>query len=80
MTEVKRGRGRPRTSEASTSTQRGKEFDAALLSAGGRILNRVRLSAEAAEALQALSEEHGSDRAAIEHALIALHNMRCAQQ
>ncbi|CAJ0807586.1 MULTISPECIES: hypothetical protein [Ralstonia] len=78
MTEIKR-RGRPATGEARTPTQRVKDLDAALLASGGRILNRVRLSAEAAGALQELSERYGSDRAAIEAVLIEF-NKRCAQR
>ncbi len=66
MTEVKKkaGRGRPCTGNAKTSTERVKELDAALLALGGRVLNRVRLSAEAVHALAALSELDGSERAA----------------
>lgn len=79
MTEVKRGRGRPATGEAKTATQRVKEMDEALLESGGRILNRLRLSAEPARALAALSKRYGSDRAAIEEALVALHK-RSAQR
>lgn len=64
-------RGRPVTGTAKSSTERGKAADAALLHAGGRILNRVRLSPEAATALALLIERDGTDRAAIEQALIA---------
>jgi hypothetical protein len=79
MTEQKRGRGRPVTGEAKTPTQRVKALDEALVASGGRILNRTRLSPEATAALAALSERYGSDRAAIEAALIDL-NKRCAQR
>ncbi|WP_081651425.1 hypothetical protein [Cupriavidus sp. WS] len=79
MTETKRGRGRPATGEAKTPTQRVKGLDAALIESGGRILNRLRLSAEAATALANLTESYSSDRAAIEAALIEL-NKRCAQR
>lgn len=65
-----RPRGRPATGTAKSSTERGKDLETALRDAGGRILSRVRLSPEAAKALAALSELHGSDRAAIEGALI----------
>lgn len=73
-------RGRPVTGQAKTPTQRASAFDAALLASGGRILSRVRLSADAAKALRALSEQLGSDRAAIEQALIEHNNKRCAQR
>ncbi|MFL9952416.1 hypothetical protein PQR65_03265 [Paraburkholderia nemoris] len=65
----KKGR-RPLAERASTATERARRFDNALLAAGGRVLNRVRLSAEANAALQALSEGHHSEREAIEYALI----------
>lgn len=68
--EERRQRGRPVTGEAKTPTQRAKAFDEALLASGGRVLNRVRLSAEATEALKALSTHYESDRASIEAALI----------
>ncbi len=79
MSETKRRRGRPATGKAKTSTQRVKELDEALEASGGRVLNRTRLSPEATAALSALSAHYGSDRAAIEAALIA-HNKRCAQR
>jgi hypothetical protein len=63
-------RGRPVTGEAKTPTQRASAFDAALVASGGRILSRVRLSPEAADALRKLSEHYGSDRAGIEAALL----------
>ncbi len=68
-------RGRPRSGAAKTSTQRGKAADDALVASGGRILSRVRLSAEAAGALAALSKRDGSDKAAIEQALTAAAKM-----
>lgn len=68
---VKARRGRPVTGEAKSSTERGKAADEALVQSGGRILSRVRLSPDAAAALLALSEQYGSDRAAIEKALVA---------
>lgn len=72
MTEPKKhpARGRPITGKAKSSTERGKDLEAALLAVGGRILSRVRLSPEAANALATLSKLRGSDRAAIEQALI----------
>ena len=63
-------RGRPATGKAKTSTERGKVLEAALKASGGRILNRVRLGPEATAALAALSEQCGTERAAIEQALI----------
>jgi N-acyl-D-aspartate/D-glutamate deacylase len=72
MAEQKKAatRGRPVTGKAKTPTERVKALDAALLASGGRILNRVRLSAEAVAALAALTDAHGSERAAIENSLI----------
>ncbi len=66
-----RKRGRPVTGDAKTPTQRAKAFDEALVESGGRILSRVRLSPEAAEALTLLSEHYGSDREGIQAALLA---------
>ena len=68
--ENKARRGRPVTGEARSSTERGKAADEALVQAGGRILSRVRLSPDAARALAFLAKQAGSDRAAIEQALI----------
>ncbi|ABX19836.1 hypothetical protein C6Q28_25180 [Burkholderia multivorans] len=79
MTEAKRPRGRPPTREAKTATQRVNALDEALKASGGRILNRTRLSPEATAALAALSGHFGTDRAAIEAALIDL-SKRCAQR
>jgi hypothetical protein len=75
MVEAKRGRGRPVTGEAMTSTERVKAADEALVSAGGRVISRTRLSPQATAALAVLSRRYGSDRAAIEAALIALNNV-----
>jgi hypothetical protein len=62
-------RGRPVTGNATSSTERGKIADAALLESGGAII-RLRLSPEAATALGVLLERGGSQRDAIELALI----------
>ena len=78
ITEPKRP-GRPATgssADAKTATQRVKALEAELIASGGRILGRVRLSADAAQALAHLSDKHGSDRAAIEAALIAQNKRR----
>lgn len=80
ITEPKRP-GRPPTGpspDAKTPTQRVKALDAELIASGGRVLGRVRLSADAARALSRLSPKHGSDRAAIEAALIAA-SKHCVQ-
>lgn len=69
MAEPKK-RGRPVTGTAKTSTERGKAADAALLRSGGRIIKTMRLNADAATALLALSSHYGSDRSACEAALI----------
>lgn len=71
MTETSSVRGRPKTGKARSNTQRVKDLDAELLASGGRILNRLRLSAAAAQALADLAARLGSDRAAIEAALLA---------
>lgn len=72
LTEVKKkaGRGRPSTGNAKTPTERVKALDAALLASGGRVVNRVRLSKEAVDALAVLAELDGSERAAFENSLI----------
>lgn len=71
MTEVaKARRGRPATGQAKSSTERGKAADEALVRSGGVILNRVRLTREAAAALALLSARDGSQREAIQNALI----------
>ena len=71
MTQSKKAalRGRPRTGTAKTSTQRGKAADAALLASGGRIV-RARLSPDAAAALNILAERAGSQKDALDQALI----------
>lgn len=71
LKELKR-RGRPHTGEAKTPTERVRALDEALIASGGRVLSRTRLSPEATAALAGLSDRYGSDRAAIEAALIAL--------
>jgi hypothetical protein len=44
MTEAKRGRGRPATGEAMTSSERAEKRDRELVAACGRVLRSVRLS------------------------------------
>ena len=72
----KRPVGRPPKANPTTSTERGKAFNDALIAAGGRVLNRLRLSPEASSALETLTTERSSDgkaisdREAIEQALI----------
>lgn len=68
----KRGRGRPSKDVKTTPTQRVAMTDKKLVDAGGRILNKVRLSPEAATKLESLKAIYGTDRAAIENALLAL--------
>lgn len=63
-------RGKKTTGQALSSSQRSKQRELALLAAGGRCLNRVRLSPEAVQALTKLTETLGSERAAIEYSLI----------
>lgn len=71
MVEVtKAPRGRPATGQAKSSTERGKAADEALVSSGGVILNRVRLSPEAARALERLIAPDKSQREVIQNALI----------
>ncbi|NHR04400.1 hypothetical protein HA052_04240 [Chromobacterium haemolyticum] len=70
MAEEKRGRGRPATGNAKSSTERGRAADEALKAAGGRIVNRVRLSKEGVDAQEMLSQHYGSDRVAFETALV----------
>ncbi|WP_420213374.1 hypothetical protein ACN8ZM_39845 (plasmid) [Burkholderia aenigmatica] len=75
MTAEAKRRGRPATGPspgAKTATQRVSALDKALVASGGRILNRLRLSSDATQALERLSGEHGSDRAAIEAALLEM--------
>ncbi|AEA65983.1 hypothetical protein bgla_4p2180 (plasmid) [Burkholderia gladioli BSR3] len=75
MTESKPSRGRPATGKAMTPTERVKAADAALVASGGRVMSRMRLSPAATAALAVLKKRYGSDRAAIEAALIALNNV-----
>jgi hypothetical protein len=75
MTEAKSGMGRPVMGEAMTPTERVKADDATLVASGGRVISRTRLSPEATAALATLSERYGSDRAAIEAALISLNSV-----
>lgn len=70
MTEAKRGRGRPTTGEAMTSSERAAKRDRELLEKGGRILRNLRLSADASRALARIAAHCDSDRGAIEAALI----------
>ncbi|MBA9846826.1 hypothetical protein D7S55_18010 [Ralstonia pickettii] len=70
MTNVQGVIGRPSKGKALTSTQRSAKRDRALLDAGGRIVRSLRLSPEAAHALTELASLHGSDRHAIEAALL----------
>lgn len=70
MSQLKQTRGRPVTGKAKTNTERVNATNAALKLAGGKIVSRLRLSADAAQALSKLSGQCGSDRAATETALI----------
>lgn len=64
-------RGRPPTGQAKTASERSNTRDAELLAAGGRIINRLRLSPEAVTALSKLREAGApTDRAAIEQVLV----------
>jgi len=71
LTKLKKAalRGRPVTGTAKTSTERGKAADDALLAAGGRIV-RARLSPDAAAALDLLAERAGSQKEALDQALV----------
>lgn len=69
-------RGRPVTGIAKTATERSQERDSALLTAGGRVINRVRLSPEAAAALARFVDGFPDERSAIEAALLAFDNIR----
>lgn len=64
-------RGRPVSGTAKTATERSQERDSALLAAGGRVINRMRLSPEAAAALARFVDGFPDERSAIEAALIA---------
>lgn len=75
VVEVQKSRrGRPPSGTAKSSTDRGKAADEALLTSGGLILNKVRLSPPAALALtelvKAAGGERGAQRSAIENAVI----------
>lgn len=72
MTETKKTvrLGRPPTGKAKSSTERGKSADDALVQSGGLILNKLRLSPEAAAALAQLVALDGTAREAIQLALI----------
>lgn len=65
-------RGRPATGTAKTATERSQDRDTALLAAGGRVINRLRLSPVAAAALARLAVRFSDERSAIEAALIEL--------
>ena len=66
----KSNKGRKKSGNAKTTTQRVNALDTALKASGGRILSRVRLSAEAAIALSQLSESKETERTIIERSLI----------
>lgn len=57
--------GKPRT-----TTDRVKAADDLLIRSGGRILNRLRLSAEAVAVLERLKPAAGTDRRVVEHVLM----------
>ncbi len=65
-------KGRPATGVAKTSTERGRSADQMLVESGGRVLSRVRLGKEAADALVRLKIKYGTERAAIEWALLSI--------
>lgn len=77
MEEVQKPRrGRRPTGEAKTSAQRSKAADEALVAAGGRVM-RARLSPAAATALATIKASMGSDKDAMDAALIfAANNMQ----
>jgi hypothetical protein len=73
---MKVGRGRPVTGNAKTSAERSKAADEALVAAGGRVL-RARLSPAAAAALATIKASLGSDKDALDAALVfAAENMQ----
>ena len=76
--EVPKKRGRRVTGTAKTATERSKERDAALLASGGKIISRLRLSGEAAAALERVRERFADDRSAIEAGLIELDKITVA--
>jgi len=69
-------RGRPVSGTAKTPTERSQARDSALLAAGGRVINRVRLSPEATVALSRFADGFSDERSAIEAALIAFDKIR----
>ncbi|UDM18869.1 hypothetical protein [Vogesella sp. XCS3] len=73
--QKKAGPGRPATGQAMSSTERSAKRDKDLIDAGGRVLRNVRLSPEAAKALEALAAQHPSERSAIETALVEWHKI-----
>jgi len=77
MEEVQKSRrGRRPTGKAKTSAQRSKAADEALVAAGGRVM-RARLSPTAASALATIKASMGSDKEALDAALIfAAQNMQ----
>jgi hypothetical protein len=68
--EIAPKRRRTATGKAKSSTERIASMEAALQASGGRVLGTLRLSAEAAAALEVLTERYGTVRMAIEQALI----------
>ena len=68
--QIQTKRGRKPTGEAKSSTERGKAADDALIEAGGRIMNKVRLSPKASSALDVLITMSESQRDALEKALL----------
>lgn len=78
LSETKRAapRGRPVTGQAKTSSERSKAADVTLMAAGGRVL-RARLSPAATAALATIKASLGSDKDALDAALIfAAENMQ----
>jgi hypothetical protein len=74
--KLKAKRGRPVTGTAKTATERSQGRDATLVDAGGRVINRLRLSPEAAAALARFANGFPDERSAIEAALLAYDNIR----
>ena len=60
----------PRFNYVPDSSERAKTFDTQLLERGGRILNKLRIDGAPSAALARLKEQHKTDRAAIEFALL----------
>lgn len=69
--DAPRKRGRPSTGNAKNATQRTKLLDEKLVSSGGRILNKLRLSKEANNSLDILmlAGKGDSVRAIVDYAL-----------